>query len=263
MVARSTEWRAAAAPGRRARCGPAAACALLAVWLLVSRPPGPGPGPGAGPGSAAPFLAAAEAGGQASGEAAGPATGRPDARPRPDHGGTGRRAGPRTARDLTRGPRAWPVGGTDGAARAAGRRPEVLRVWQPPPSRYAAGHRGVDLASRAGRTVRAAAPGRVSFAGVVAGRGVVSVELDGTGEPPLRITYQPVTVEVEKGDRVAAGQPVGVLDRGPFHCRTACLHWGLLRGEEYLDPLSLLPGWILRGTPSRLLPVFGVAEPDT
>ncbi|MZE77845.1 peptidoglycan DD-metalloendopeptidase family protein, partial [Streptomyces sp. SID5475] len=113
-----------------------------------------------------------------------------------------------------------------------------------------------------GRTVRAAAPGRVSFAGVVAGRGVVSVELDGTGEPPLRITYQPVTAEVERGDRVTAGQPVGVLDRGSFHCRTACLHWGLLRGEEYLDPLSLLPGWILRGAPSRLLPVFGVPEPD-
>ncbi|MCC5035780.1 M23 family metallopeptidase [Streptomyces sp. WAC 00631] len=256
MAARSTEWRTAAAPGRRARCGPAAACALLAVWLLVSRPPGPGPGTGAA--SASPSLAAAEAAREAGGEAGGPATGRPDARPRPDDGGTGRRAGPRTARDLTRGPRAWPVGGTDGA----GRRPRVLRAWQPPPSRYAAGHRGVDLASRAGRTVRAAAPGRVSFAGVVAGRGVVSVELDGTGEPPLRITYQPVTAEVEKGDRVTAGQPVGVLDRGPFHCRTACLHWGLLRGEEYLDPLSLLPGWILRGAPSRLLPVFGVPEPD-
>ncbi|MEU4686222.1 M23 family metallopeptidase [Streptomyces xinghaiensis] len=258
MLTRSTEGRAATAPGRRARCGPAAACALLAVWLLVSRPPGPDPGPGTGATSASPSLVAAEA----AGEAAVPAMGRPDDEPRPDDGGTGRRAGPRTARDLTRGPRAWPVGGTGGAARAAGRRPEVLRAWQPPPSRYAAGHRGVDVASRPGRTVRAAAPGRVSFAGVVAGRGVVSVELDGTGEPPLRITYQPVTAEVERGDRVTAGQPVGVLDRGPFHCRTACLHWGLRRGEEYLDPLSLLPGWILRGTPSRLLPVFGVPEPD-
>ncbi|WP_307847265.1 M23 family metallopeptidase [Streptomyces sp. F63] len=232
-----------------------AVCALLAVWLLLSRPPGSGPGGGAA--SSSPSLVAG-----AEGPGGGTAPGSPDIRrPRPDGGGADPRTGPRTARGTPRGHRAWPVGGPAGRSRAAGRRPEVLRGWQPPPSRYAAGHRGVDLASRAGRTVRSAAPGRVSFAGVVAGRGVVSIELDGTGQPPLRITYQPVTAEVEKGDRVAAGQPVGVLAPGPFHCRTACLHWGLLRGEEYLDPLSLLPAWILRGAPSRLLPVFGVPEP--
>nr|WP_244177071.1 M23 family metallopeptidase [Streptomyces albus] len=222
----------------------------------------PGPGAGGGTALSPPFPAAG-----AAAPAGGTAAGSPAARPRPGDGpgGTGPRAGPRPARDTARGQRAWPVdgpgGGPGGKGRAAGRRPEVLRGWQPPPSRYAAGHRGVDLASRTGRTVRAAAPGRVSFAGVVAGRGVVSIELDGTGGPPLRITYQPVSAGVEKGDRVTAGQPVGVLGPGPFHCRTACLHWGLLRGEEYLDPLSLLPAWMLRGAPSRLLPVFGVPEP--
>ncbi|MEU8348861.1 hypothetical protein AB0C60_04715, partial [Streptomyces sp. NPDC048845] len=108
---------------------------------------------------------------------------------------------------------------------------------------------------------RAVAAGRVSFAGQVAGRSVVTVELTGTGDPQLRITYQPVRAQVAKGDRVAAGEEVGVLADGPFHCAGGCLHWGLLRGEDYLDPLGLLPDWMLLGGRSRLLPVHGVPEP--
>ncbi|WP_338895857.1 M23 family metallopeptidase [Streptomyces sp. TG1A-60] len=143
--------------------------------------------------------------------------------------------------------RAWPVG----------LRPLVVRAWEPPPTPYAPGHRGVDLSAPAGSPVRAVAPGRVSFAGRVAGRGVVSVELTDTGDPPLRTTYEPVRPSVEKGDEVAAGDPLGTLEPTPSHCPTACLHWGLRRGETYLDPLSLLPHWLLRRGPSRLLPVPG------
>lgn len=132
----------------------------------------------------------------------------------------------------------------------------VGRGWDPPPERWSAGHRGVDLAARPGEPVRAVAAGRVSFAGKVAGRGVVSVELAGTGSPPLRTTYEPVGARVREGDRVAAGDVVGVLERDGFHCPAGCLHWGLRRGDAYLDPLSLLD----RG-PSRLLPVLGVPLP--
>ncbi|MFP8959987.1 murein hydrolase activator EnvC family protein [Streptomyces nanhaiensis] len=132
----------------------------------------------------------------------------------------------------------------------------VGRGWDPPPERWSAGHRGVDLAARPGEPVRAVAAGRVSFAGEVAGRGVVSVELAGTGSPPLRTTYEPVGSRVRVGDRVAAGDVVGVLERDGFHCPAGCLHWGLRRGDAYLDPLSLLA----RG-PSRLLPVLGVPLP--
>ncbi|GGU85627.1 murein hydrolase activator EnvC family protein [Streptomyces bacillaris] len=140
----------------------------------------------------------------------------------------------------------WPLAG----------RPAVVRGWEPPAGPYAPGHRGVDLAARAGDTVVAAATGRVSFAGRVAGRGVLVIELAGSGAPPLRTTYEPVRALVAKGDEVVAGRPVGLLEAGPFHCAEGCLHWGLRRGEAYLNPLSLL-----RRGPSRLLPVFGVPEP--
>ncbi|QUC63280.1 M23 family metallopeptidase [Streptomyces sp. A2-16] len=144
--------------------------------------------------------------------------------------------------------RAWPVGA----------RPAVLRGWEPPATVYGRGHRGVDLAAPPGAPVRAVATGRVSFAGRVAGKGVVSVELTGTD---LRTTYEPVTASVEKGDEVTAGEVVGVVEPTGSHCPSTCVHWGLLRGETYLDPLSLLPPWLLRRGPSRLLPVLGVPLP--
>ncbi|WP_406006527.1 M23 family metallopeptidase [Streptomyces sp. NBC_00637] len=156
--------------------------------------------------------------------------------------------------------RVWPVG----------TRPTVLRAFEPPASPYARGHRGVDLAAPPGAPVRAVAAGRVSFAGRVAGRGVVSVELSATGVPPLRTTYEPVRASVRKGDEVAPGQVVGTVEpatvgpaRAPAgsHCARTCVHWGLLNGRTYLDPLSLLPPWLRRSGPSRLLPVFGVPLP--
>ncbi|MFD4524227.1 M23 family metallopeptidase [Streptomyces sp. NPDC058470] len=143
--------------------------------------------------------------------------------------------------------RAWPLGV----------RPTVVRGWDPPATAYGRGHRGVDLAAAPGTPVRAVAAGRVSFAGRVAGRGVVSVELTGTGTPPLRTTYGPVRASVDKGAEVAAGEILGTVEPGSSHCPTSCLHWGLLRGRTYLDPLSLLPPWLLSRGPSRLLPLTG------
>jgi murein DD-endopeptidase MepM/ murein hydrolase activator NlpD len=146
--------------------------------------------------------------------------------------------------------RTWPVG----------LRPAVIRGWEPPATTYGRGHRGVDLTATPGTPVRAVAPGRVSFAGRVAGRGVVSVELTGTGDPPLRTTYEPVRATAKKGAEVSAGEVVGVLEPSASHCPQSCLHWGLRRADTYLDPLSLLPPWLLSRGPSRLLPVIGVPE---
>ncbi|MEU3490233.1 M23 family metallopeptidase [Streptomyces massasporeus] len=141
--------------------------------------------------------------------------------------------------------RAWPVGS----------RPRVLRGWEPPATVYGPGHRGVDLAAPAGTPVRAVARGRVAFAGRVAGRGVVSVDLTATGDPPLRTTYEPVTAAVEKGEEVDPGEVIGMVEASGSHCTATCVHWGLRRGEGYVNPLSLLPPWLLHRGPSRLLPL--------
>ena len=120
----------------------------------------------------------------------------------------------------------WPVDGT----------PRIVRRFDPPPEPWLAGHRGVDLAAAPGATVRAASDGRVLFAGPVGGRGVVSVTHTGG----LRTTYEPVTPAVAAGDLVSAGDILGTLDVGHGGCPAACLHWGLRRGDVYLDPLLLL-----------------------
>jgi murein DD-endopeptidase MepM/ murein hydrolase activator NlpD len=107
----------------------------------------------------------------------------------------------------------------------------------------------VDIAGAPGEVIGAAGAGVVAFAGVVAGTGVVSVDHPGG----LRTTYEPVLPLVHAGQRVAAGQPIGALVGGHPGCPVAaCLHWGLRRGAEYLDPLLLL-----HAAPVRLYPAQG------
>jgi murein DD-endopeptidase MepM/ murein hydrolase activator NlpD len=134
-------------------------------------------------------------------------------------------AAPAAASDVPADPWSRPVDG------------EVARPFDPPPDRYGAGHRGVDLAGAPGSPVRAAGDGVVVFAGMVAGRPVVSVDHAGG----LRTTYEPVEPAVGAGQEVARGAVLGTLSGGHAGCPVAaCLHWGLRRGEVYLDPLSLL-----------------------
>jgi hypothetical protein len=129
----------------------------------------------------------------------------------------------------------------------------VLRAFAPPPvsAPWLPGNRGVDLAAPVGASVLAAGAGTVSFAGPVAGRGVVVVN-----HGVLRTTYEPVDASVRVGEPVDAGAVLGRLEQPGVRCAAApCLHWGLLRGRLYLDPMSLL------GTEVRLLPLLGGARP--
>lgn len=129
--------------------------------------------------------------------------------------------------------------------------PEVAAGFDPPASRWGAGHRGVDLLGEPGQPVRAARAGTVTFAGRLAGRGVVVVSHGST-----RTTYEPVAAMVDPGDRVRAGARIGRLELVGSHCLPrSCLHWGLLEGEHYLDPLTLVGGG-----PVRLLPWLAVSS---
>ncbi|MFT3861609.1 peptidoglycan DD-metalloendopeptidase family protein [Micropruina sp.] len=125
----------------------------------------------------------------------------------------------------------------------------VVRGFDPPTEDWLPGHRGVDLAATAGSPVRAAAAGRVSVAQTIAGRGVVTIV-----HGDLRTTYEPVRASVRVGQQVRAGDVIGTVQAG--HCAGGCLHFGLKRGDQYLDPLGDEFG---SSGPVRLLPASAVA----
>jgi murein DD-endopeptidase MepM/ murein hydrolase activator NlpD len=125
--------------------------------------------------------------------------------------------------------------------------PEVVQGFDPPDSPYGPGHRGVDLLGTVGQPVLAALPGTITYAGALAGRGVVVVDHGAT-----RTTYEPVAATVSVGAVVAAGAQVGTLELAGSHCfPRACLHWGWIEGQTYLDPLRLVGAG-----PVRLLPLW-------
>lgn len=132
--------------------------------------------------------------------------------------------------------------------------PAVTRGFDAPTPNWTRGHRGVDLAGSPGQPVYAAAGGVVVFAGVLAGRPLVSVQHQGG----LRTSYEPVRPVVRSGQAVDAGTALGVLVDGHAGCPVrACLHWGAMWGPaaraDYVDPLGLLAV-----TPIRLKPTRGV-----
>ena len=132
----------------------------------------------------------------------------------------------------------WPVAGSH----------RVVHPYQPPAHDWLPGHRGVDLGVGSSRVVYAVGVGRVSFVGQIAQRSVIVIAHAGN----LRTTYEPVTATVRLGQRVAAGQRIGMLQRNGSHCRPSCLHLGLKRGTPYLNPLLLFAP-----TRARLLPHLG------
>ncbi|WP_341228850.1 M23 family metallopeptidase [Nocardioides salarius] len=136
--------------------------------------------------------------------------------------------------------------------------PEVVAGFDAPSSPYGPGHRGVDLLGRPGQPVRAALAGQVSFAGRIAGRGVVVV-----AHGPTRTTYEPVAGDLAVGEAVTAGEVVGRLEVAPSHCAPrTCLHWGWIEsgpaGDTYLDPLRLVGLG-----PVRLLPLWSTSPAPT
>lgn len=105
----------------------------------------------------------------------------------------------------------------------------VSDPFRPPANPWEPGNRGLDFATTPGSLIHAAQAGDVTFAGAIAGEKYVTVlHLDG-----LRTSYSYlVDVAVVKGDQVISGQVLGVSGD--------LFHLGLRRGDEYLDPASIL-----------------------
>ncbi|GAB3842104.1 hypothetical protein GCM10028800_01640 [Nesterenkonia populi] len=91
----------------------------------------------------------------------------------------------------------------------------------------------------------------VSFSGAVVDRQVLSIN-HGSGYVS---SFEPVESELEVGDPVSAGQAVaslGSYEHGSTHCTDRpCLHWGVRRHSEYINPRLLLGDL----EPSVLLPL--------
>jgi murein DD-endopeptidase MepM/ murein hydrolase activator NlpD len=112
----------------------------------------------------------------------------------------------------------------------------VAVPFRAPTTRYTAGHRGVDLVAEPGAEIYSPTDGVITFAGDVAGRGVVVIR-----HGDLRSTLEPVIPAVAAGDAVAAGALVGVVEAGHAPCLPGtCLHWGVRVNDEYVDPMLLL-----------------------
>jgi hypothetical protein len=118
----------------------------------------------------------------------------------------------------------------------------VLDPFRNPAHPWEPGTRGIEYATIAGTPIRAIGPGRVVFAGPVAGALHVTVlHPDG-----LRSSYSFLAaIRVADGDAVAGGQVVGISgDR---------FHVGVRRGDAYLDPAQLW-GTPVGGGRVRLVP---------
>jgi murein DD-endopeptidase MepM/ murein hydrolase activator NlpD len=129
--------------------------------------------------------------------------------------------------------------------------PAVARGFDAPSPDWHPGHRGVDLPGALGQRVYAAGDAVVVYAGLLAGRPVVSLVHPGG----LRTSYEPVHAVVRAGQRVTDETMIGELVAGHAGCpAAACLHWGAMwgpaSGAHYVDPLGLL-----RSTPIRLKPL--------
>ncbi|MEO5781064.1 MULTISPECIES: M23 family metallopeptidase [Arthrobacter] len=125
-------------------------------------------------------------------------------------------------------------------------RPALIRAFDPPARPWLSGHRGVDLGTGVDpAAVLAPAAGTISFVGTVVDRPVITVD-HGNG---YRSSFEPVESTLLAGMTVGAGE---VLGRSlPGHCGAlACIHWGVRRGEDYVNPLS----FVVDLRPSVLLP---------
>lgn len=115
--------------------------------------------------------------------------------------------------------------------------PHVLvRRFKAPVQVWAPGHRGVDIAAVESTPLLAPADGVVSFAGIVAGKSVVSIR-----HKSLTLTLEPAQTLLPIGTPVVKGLPIGTVTGISDHCTGICVHWGVRKSrKEYRDPEKLV-----------------------
>lgn len=108
----------------------------------------------------------------------------------------------------------------------------VLKPFQQAAHPWLGGHTGIDIFVPDGSLLLAPGYGRIWFAGKVAGREVITLEVEG-----MLISFDAATTTLNTGEVVAKGQIFGIsVDH---HCGNNCLHLGLRVSGNYLNPLLL------------------------
>lgn len=127
------------------------------------------------------------------------------------------------------------------------------------PAGWYGGHWGIDFEVGMGTEVRPAAPGRVSFAGDIAGRLSVTIHHGGG----VRTSYSYLSdIRVGRGDLIGPSTVLGLsgVDHG-----IEALHFSVRIGDDYVRPLvgacRLAPSAALRlGAPGPLYPSGGATR---
>ncbi|MCF8528649.1 MAG: M23 family metallopeptidase [Aquiluna sp.] len=113
------------------------------------------------------------------------------------------------------------------------------RDYKAPPTKYAAGHRGIDIKLAPGEAISAPADGKISFAGLVVDRDVVSI----TTNFGYLASFEPACATLDAGERVSRGQVIArhcePKPEYKYHC-DSCVHFSARNLFGYLSPMYLL-----------------------
>lgn len=111
---------------------------------------------------------------------------------------------------------------------------EVTSPFQAPAHDYGPGHRGIDIASAVGESVRAPTEGVVAFRGVVVDRPLLTID-HGDG---VVTTFEPVESTLMPGTAVARGDVIGTVATGG-HSPAGELHIGVRYDDVYINPMLM------------------------
>lgn len=121
----------------------------------------------------------------------------------------------------------------------------IITEFVRPPTPYASGHRGIDIQASRGDTLLAPMDGIVSFSGKVGGKSVVSITQD-----VWIVSFEPATTSLRVGDAVGKRDAFGEVSGSSDHCDGRCVHWGVRKQGEYINPRT-----VVQPQQIRLLPV--------
>jgi murein DD-endopeptidase MepM/ murein hydrolase activator NlpD len=110
------------------------------------------------------------------------------------------------------------------------------RIYNSDPKIYF--HTGLDFEGGSGLPIKAAAPGTVIFAGPLTVRGNATFIDHGWGV--YTAYYHQSEIQVSVGDKVAAGQQIGLVGATGLRLTGAHLHWEVWVNGVQVDPIDWL-----------------------